>query len=70
VIYQPIPNSQNGTIDDNPKEVRGKYFRIVWSDLFRFVDHARLREVIDEWLKFVEAKVSRGQHGEQSEKEG
>jgi len=29
VIYQPIPNSQNGTIADNPKEVRGKYFRIV-----------------------------------------
>jgi len=29
VIYQPIPNSQNGTIDNNPKEVRGKYFRIV-----------------------------------------
>jgi len=26
--------------------------------------------VIDEWLKFVEAKVSRGQQGEQSEKEG
>jgi len=28
-MSHPIPNSQNGTIDDNPKEVRGKYFRIV-----------------------------------------
>jgi len=28
-MSRPIPNSQNGTIDDNPKEVRGKYFRIV-----------------------------------------
>jgi len=28
-MSQPIPNSQNGTIDNNPKEVRGKYFRIV-----------------------------------------
>jgi len=29
VMSHPIPNSQNGTIGDNPKEVRGKYFRIV-----------------------------------------
>jgi len=28
-MSHPIPNSQNGTIGDNPKEVRGKYFRIV-----------------------------------------
>jgi endonuclease YncB( thermonuclease family) len=28
-MSHPIPNNQNGTIDDNPKEVRGKYFRIV-----------------------------------------
>ncbi len=28
-MYQPTPNSQNGTIDDGPKAVRGKYFRIV-----------------------------------------
>ena len=29
MMSHPIPNSQNGTIDDNPKEVRGKYIRIV-----------------------------------------
>ncbi len=29
MMSHPIPNSQNGTIGDNPKEVRGKYFRIV-----------------------------------------
>ena len=29
MMSHPIPNSQNGTIGDNLKEVRGKYFRIV-----------------------------------------